>query len=233
MMKARGLFITGTDTGIGKTHVSIRLLHVLQGFGLRVAGMKPVASGAKWQTGQWVNDDALALRAASSLPLAYQQVNPYVFEPPVAPHLAAEESGERVDLERIHQTFLALADGVDCVIVEGVGGWRVPLNADEDVSDLARALGLPVVLVVGLRLGCISHARLTHESIMASGLVFGGWIANQIEADLPRAVEIIATLTRALGHEPLAELAFHLESDGPDALKDHWNRCEILRLVEA
>lgn len=92
MMKARGLFITGTDTGIGKTHVSVRLLHVLQGFGLRVAGMKPVASGAKWQTGQWVNDDALALRAASSLPLAYQQVNPYVFEPPVAPHLAAEES---------------------------------------------------------------------------------------------------------------------------------------------
>lgn len=233
-MKAQGLFMTGTDTGIGKTHASIRLMHVLQDVGLCVAGMKPVASGAKWQSGQWVNDDALALQAASSLPLAYQQVNPYVFELPVSPHLAAEQSGGRVELERIHQSFLSLASGVDVVIVEGVGGWRVPLNAGEDVAALARLLGLPVVLVVGLRLGCISHARLTHESIMASGVPFGGWIANAVEADLPCAVGVKATLVRALGQEPLAELAYQAESGVVNApSENHWNRSEILRLVVA
>lgn len=230
MMKARGLFMTGTDTGIGKTHASIRLMRMLQDAGRHVAGMKPVASGARWQSGQWVNDDALALQAAASLPLAYRQVNPYVFELPVSPHLAAEQTGERIDLGRIHQAFLALASGVDAVIVEGVGGWRVPLNADEDVAALARLLGLPVVLVVGLRLGCISHARLTHESIMASGVAFGGWIANAVEAGLPCAAGVMTTLVRALGREPLAELAHQKE---PDLAKDHWNRSEILRLAVA
>jgi dethiobiotin synthetase len=233
-MRIQGLFITGTDTGIGKTHVSVRLLRRLHASGVRVAGMKPVASGAEWQSGRWVNDDALALQAASSLTLPYAWVNPYVFEPPIAPHLAAAQSGQRVDLAEIQRTFLALAAEVDSVIVEGVGGWRVPLNADEDVAYLAGMLGLPVVLVVGLRLGCISHARLTHEAILASGVVFGGWIANAVEPDLPYAAEIVTTLTAALGREPLAELAFQAGADQPEApSNDHWNQGEILRLVAA
>lgn len=233
-MKARGLFITGTDTGIGKTRVSVQLLRILRASGLRVAGMKPVASGATWQFGQWVNDDALALQAASSITLPYASVNPYVFAPPIAPHLAAEQAGQRVNLARIQESFLAMATDVDSVIVEGVGGWRVPLNADEDLADLARVLNLPVVLVVGLRLGCISHARLTHESIMASGVVFGGWIANAVEPNLPCASGIVTSLTAALKREPLAALAFQPDADQREVRPNgHWNRDEILRLAAA
>lgn len=233
-MKPRGLFITGTDTEVGKTHVSVSLLHLLRGLGLTAVGMKPVASGAERRSGQWVNADAQALRDASSFPLPYEQVNPYVFEPPVAPHLAAAQVGVRVDIARIRRRFHELAAKVECVVVEGVGGWRVPLNPEADVADLAAELGLPVLLVVGLRLGCISHARLTHESIMASGVTFGGWIANAVVADLPFSEDIVATLVDALRQEPLGILGFQAADDGASkCLPQQWNSQEILRLVMA
>lgn len=233
-MTPRGLFVTGTDTEIGKTHASVSLLHLLRGLGLTVAGMKPVASGAERQAGRWVNADAQALRDASSFLLPYEQINPYVFEPPIAPHLAAAQAGVRVDIGRIRQCFTELASRVECVVVEGVGGWRVPLNPDADVAELAANLGLPVLLVVGLRLGCISHARLTHESILASGVSFGGWIANAVVPDLPYREDIIATLADALGQFPIGSIGFQEGlGGGAKCLPQQWNCQEILRLVMA
>ena len=193
-----GFFVTGTDTGVGKTHAAVRLMQTLHGAGLRVAGMKPVASGAVWQAGRWVNADALALMEASSIPLDYEQVNPYVFAPPVAPHLAAALAGTELRIEPLQRGLQALGERADCVIVEGVGGWRVPLNATQDVADLAVALGLPVLLVVGLRLGCINHALLTEEAIHARGLRLAGWIANSIDPHMASRDANIAALEARL-----------------------------------
>ncbi len=229
-----GFFVTGTDTGVGKTHAAVRLMQTLHGAGLRVAGMKPVASGAVWQAGRWVNADALALMEASSIPLDYEQVNPYVFAPPVAPHLAAALAGTELRIEPLQRGLQALGERADCVIVEGVGGWRVPLNATQDVADLAVALGLPVLLVVGLRLGCINHARLTHASILASGAPFGGWIANPVEPELLQQEAVLECLCLALGQEPLGRLAFHAPDErSTTAWEDHWRLREILRLLTA
>lgn len=206
--KTNGLFITGTDTGVGKTWATLCLMRALQGRGLRVVGMKPVASGAVWREGRWVNEDALALQEAGSVSLPYELVNPYVFEPPVSPHIAAGLAGERIDLTRIVEISHELRRLADCVLIEGVGGWKVPLNERERVADLAMALGLPVIMVVGLRLGCLNHALLTHESIKSSDIRLAGWIANQITGDFPCADENVRTIDLALGLPPMAQLPY-------------------------
>lgn len=181
------LFVTGTDTEVGKTWATLGLMARLQGQGLTVNGMKPVASGSAGPAGRLRNADATLIQARSSRQVSYGQVNPYAFAAPIAPHIAAAKAGVSIDPQVLDQAFQALAAGTDAVIVEGAGGWRSPLAADLQASDLARRWGLSVVLVVGLRLGCINHALLTAESIQAAGLPLAGWLGNRLRRDYQEA----------------------------------------------
>lgn len=231
-MKKKGFFITGTDTGVGKTWVTLWLMQALQDQGLSVVGMKPVATGGVRREGRLVNADALALQAAGSIPLPYHTINPYVFEPPVSPHIAAEAAGQTIELARIVRTLRELEAAADCVLVEGVGGWKVPLNPREQVADLAVALGLPVILVVGLRLGCLNHAFLTHAAIAASGVDFAAWIANAVVRDLPYTPETIRTLREGLRQEPFICLPYQPESRHPSGpMPTSASAQEILRTL--
>ena len=193
-----GFFVTGTDTGVGKTLVACALLRGYANRGLRAIGMKPVAAGAARNGDRLVNDDVMALRAAGSATVGGELVNPYCFAPAVAPHIAAAEAGVEIELDRIVRAYHALAAAGDRVIVEGAGGFRVPLGPRLDTAQLAAALGLPVVLVVGMRLGCLNHALLTVEAVRASGLVLAGWIANHIDPVMSRADENVAALEERL-----------------------------------
>lgn len=191
------VFVTGTDTEVGKTRISVGLIKVLQQQGLRVAAMKPVASGCEWQDGQWQNEDALALIQQADIKLPYSQVNPYAFEPAIAPHLAAEQIGQTISLNRIETQFAAMQLQADAIVVEGAGGWLVPLNDQQTIADLAKALKLPVVLVVAIKLGCINHALLTVQAIADSGLTLAGWVANDFLQD-PQSTAIIQSLTQRI-----------------------------------
>ena len=191
------VFVTGTDTEVGKTRISVGLIKVLQQQGLRVAAMKPVASGCEWQDGQWQNEDALALIQQADIKLPYSQVNPYAFEPAIAPHLAAEQIGQTISLNRIETQFAAMQLQADAIVVEGAGGWLVPLNDQQTIADLAKALKLPVVLVVAIKLGCINHALLTVQAIADSGLTLVGWVANDFLQD-PQSTAIIQSLTQRI-----------------------------------
>lgn len=175
----RGYFITGTDTNIGKTWSSLALMRALQLQGNRVVGMKPVSAGCDWLQGGWKNQDALLLQQFASHALDYQYINPYAFERPVSPHIACGETD--VDLSVILTKFEYLLARSDVVLVEGAGGWLSPLSKSWDNAYLAKALQLPVILVVGLRLGCINHARLTYQAIQQSGLPIAGWLAVKID----------------------------------------------------
>ncbi len=189
-----GLFITGTDTGCGKTFVARALVRLLRDQGIRVVGQKPVAAGAVYTAEGLRNDDAVMLQADSGLDLPYHLVNPYCFEPAIAPHLAAADAGTEIRVTLIQESFAALQAKADAVIVEGAGGWLVPLDRELDMAGLAAALGLPVVLVVGLRLGCLNHARLTELAIRARGVEIAGWIGSQVDPQMARLDENLATL---------------------------------------
>jgi dethiobiotin synthetase len=191
-------FVTGTDTGIGKTLVSSALLQLCRAQGWRAVGMKPVAAGCETIDGQWCNEDVETLRAASSIAAERTLINPYIFEPAIAPHIAAAEAGVAIDLEHVMACYQQLTNMADAVVVEGVGGFLVPFSATADSGDLARLLDLPVVLVVGMHLGCINHALLTQEAIMARGLKLVGWVANQIGQPMDRYAENVAALTQRL-----------------------------------
>ena len=177
------LFITGTDTEVGKTWATLGIMARLQAQGLAVNGMKPVASGSERHGGKLRNQDATLIQAQSSGSPAYEQVNPYTFAEPIAPHIAARKERVEIDPDRVFAAFAELAASADRVVVEGIGGWRVPLSDGLQTEDLVRRLNLSVVLVVGLRLGCINHALLSAEAIQASGLPFTGWLANSICPD--------------------------------------------------
>ncbi|GAC1354426.1 MAG: dethiobiotin synthase [Variovorax sp.] len=194
-----GCFVTGTDTEIGKTRISAALLHGLAQAGWRSAGLKPVAAGIDVIDGQRVNADVRALRDAGSVRLADAEVGPLQFEAACAPHIAAALEGRTIDRAAILNAARALAARADALVVEGVGGFCVPLGADWDTSDLAVDLGLPVVLVVGLRLGCINHALLTAEAIRARGLRLAGWVGNRVVRDMPWAEDNVAALRHELG----------------------------------
>jgi len=187
-------FVAGTDTGIGKTHVSCTLLHALRAAGHVACGMKPVASGCMDTEAGLRNEDALALLAAGSTPLPYVRVNPVALRDPLSPHLAAAHDGVTIALPPLRDAFDALCAEHDAVVVEGVGGWRVPLAPGLFASDIAKAWRLPVVLVVGLRLGCLSHALLTAEAIVADGCALVGWVGNRIDPAMEAVDENIATL---------------------------------------
>ena len=211
VLAAHGLFVTGTDTGVGKTLVACGLLRACASLGLRAVGMKPVAVGACVVDGRLVNDDVEALGLAGNVAAAGALVNPYCFEQPIAPHIAAEQAGVLIDIERVKHAFLQLAASADCVIVEGAGGFRVPLGSHADMSDLAAALGLPVVLVVGMRLGCINHALLTASAVRAAGLTLAGWVANHVDPAFVCADENVAALRGRL-HAPLLARIAHGEN---------------------
>ncbi|WP_226427479.1 dethiobiotin synthase [Xanthomonas sp. NCPPB 2865] len=197
-MQLPALYVTGTDTGIGKTMASTALLHALRRQGHTAVGMKPVASGCEHTPQGWRNEDALALQAASAPQPDYATLNPYALPAPLAPELAAADVGVTLSLEPIAQAFAQLRAQAEVVVVEGVGGWAAPLSADLDQADLVRALKLPVVLVVGIRLGCINHARLSAAAIAADGLDCIGWIANEVDPQMERIEENIGMLRRRL-----------------------------------
>lgn len=179
----RSLFVTGTDTAAGKTWATLGLMAACQAAGQHVTGMKPVASGCVRRGAGLINEDAELIRRQCSRPVSYRQVNPYPLARPSAPHLAARATRVTIDMETLSCAYRTLAEGADRVIVEGVGGWRVPLAEDLQTETLARHLELAVVLVVGLRLGCINHALLTIESILNDGLSCAGWLGNCIDPD--------------------------------------------------
>ncbi|HNE15532.1 MAG TPA: dethiobiotin synthase [Rhodocyclaceae bacterium] len=206
-------FITGTDTEIGKTFSTCALLHAARAQGLRALGMKPVAAGAEWVNGEFLNEDAARLRAAGSFDPGLALLNPYCLASPIAPHIAAREEGVRIEPARIRTAFDTLRAQADLLLVEGVGGFRVPLGDDYDSADLARDLGLPVILVVGLRLGCINHALLSAEAIAARGLTFAGWIANRVDPAMLRVDENLAALQKGLPEPLLGVLPFREDRD--------------------
>ena len=183
----RGVFVTGTDTGVGKTWAVVGLLTALRRRGQRVRGMKPVATGCRPTEQGLRSDDALRIQAHAGEDLPYEWVNPYAFEPPIAPAFAARQAGIRISITRIRAVERRLARPAQLTVVEGIGGWRVPLGPRSCVSDLAARLGYPVVLVVGLRLGCINHALLSAEAIERDGAVLAGWVAMQNRSGLPDA----------------------------------------------
>jgi dethiobiotin synthetase len=201
-----GIFITGTHTGVGKTLVAAAWTSALARAGYRVVGLKPVASGStRDAAGNLRNSDALALQAASSVRLPYDTVNPYCFEPPIAPHLAAEEAGQVIAVDSLVEWYGRATADADIAIIEGAGGWRVPLHPVGFLSDLPEQLGLPAVLVVGLTLGCLNHARLTVESIQHAGRApFLGWVGNRIDPGFGRLEANLQTLEHLLGGPPLA-----------------------------
>jgi len=198
-------FITGTDTGVGKTCTAVALLRLLRNRGHAVCGLKPVASGATRDAAGLRNADALALARESTRALPYELVNPYCFEPAIAPHIAASETGTPVTVDALTRWYRRAADGFDFAVVEGAGGWRLPLHPDGFLSDFAERLRMTVLLVVGLRLGCLNHARLTFEAIERAGRCrFAGWIGNRIDAGFAPLQGNLDALERLLGHPPLA-----------------------------
>ena len=197
-MRYASIFIAGTDTEIGKTHASVALLHALRARGMDACGMKPVASGCEPTPDGPRNADALALQAASSGQPQYAEINPVALSAPVSPHLAAAEDGQAIDLDLIQRAHRHLLNRHQCVVVEGIGGWLVPLDAQHTTADMVQLLDLPVILVVGLKLGCLNHALLSARAIEADGRPLLGWIGNRIDPDMAMAEANIDTLNRRL-----------------------------------
>lgn len=198
-----GYFITGTDTGVGKTLIAVALTRALVARNLRVAVMKPVAAGTVKTADGEFNDDALELLAASNVKASYEEVNPWLLSTPASPHLAARADGVTIRHDRILAAFARLAAAADVMLVEGAGGWLAPISATETMADIAEEMALPVILVVGLRLGCLNHALLTREALRARGMRFAGWIANKMQTEMPLAAANIETLTARFNAKPL------------------------------
>jgi dethiobiotin synthetase len=216
---SRALFVTGTDTGVGKTRVCVALLRALAASGVRAVGMKPVAAGIDAQAR--IHADVAALAAAGNVDAPGDEINPYCFDLPIAPHVAARMASRVIDLDVIERRFRQLEARADVVVVEGAGGALVPLSIRNDMLDIPARLGLPVALVVGLRLGCINHALLTALAIRARGLILAGWVANRIDPAMRNADDSIATIADRLGVAPAADIAFaqqHVDASSLAAL---------------
>ena len=207
----RGLFVTGTDTGVGKTVVGVALLRALAAAGWSAIGMKPVAAGRA--EGEALNADVAALIAAANVAAPLADVNPYCFARPIAPHLAAREEGAAIDLDRIGAAYARLARLADAVVVEGAGGVRVPLGPGTEMLDIPARLGLPVLLVVGIRLGCLNHALLSAQTLDARGVRIAGWVANRIDPAMREGEANVATLAERLPAPLVADIAWC--ADGP------------------
>ena len=207
-MKTLSLFVTGTDTGVGKTRVSAALLQALSAHHTRVVGMKPVAAGTERINGVLANEDVVALRAASTCAVPPELDNPVLLPDPVSPHIAAARAGVKIDIAHLVACHRALTQLADAVVVEGAGGFLVPLSDLETGADLAQALGLPVVLVVGLRLGCLNHALLTLEAIRARGLTLAGWVANHVDPAMLAQQDNLAFLRQKIQAPLLATIPY-------------------------
>ncbi|SFI55369.1 dethiobiotin synthase [Nitrosomonas sp. Nm34] len=218
-----GYFVTGTDTAVGKTLTSCALLYAFARAGKTVIGMKPIAAGC--ENGQWMDVERLV--EASNVSAAREWINPYALVPPMAPHIAAEQTGLVIDITAIQQAFQVLQQMAEMVIVEGVGGFLVPLDDRYDSSDLARALKLPVILTVGLRLGCLNHALLTARAIHASGLTLAGWVANQIDPYMECQAENIRALQQRLDCPLLGVLPFNEQIEA----KEYAELLDISQLI--
>lgn len=218
---SQAYFIAGTDTDVGKTTIAAGLLHAARVQGLSTLGAKPVASGCTMTAKGLRNSDAQALIDESSIKLDYQQVNPFAFEPAIAPHVAAREAGVALEVAALARAMRHVLDqGADFTLVEGAGGWRVPLSDQANLSDLAIALKLPVILVVGVRLGCINHALLSAEAIARDGLQLAGWVANVIEPKTARLEENLASLAERLPAPCLGRVP-KLKQATADAVAEH------------
>jgi dethiobiotin synthetase len=204
----RHFFVTGTDTGVGKTTVTVRLMQQLVAQGLTVIGMKPVASGCEWLDGRWQNEDVCQLTDASNVKAPPELINPYCFEPAIAPHIAAAQAGVAIDLNIIQEAYTQLTTLADVVIVEGAGGLLVPLNSSQTMADLIQALDIPALMVVGMRLGCINHALLTAQVLKQRGIDFCGWVANSIDPQMSMPQENLLTLIESLQQPPLLQVPF-------------------------
>jgi len=212
----RGVFVVGTDTGVGKTRVACALLFAAVARGHRAAGLKPISCGTVPTRDGPRHGDALALMAAASVALPYAAVNPFAFEPPIAPHIASMEAGVALQRDAVVCEVRRSAALAERVVVEGVGGLLVPLGPDWDAADLVADLGLPAVLVVGLRLGCINHALLTHEALLRRGIAFAGWVGSALDPGFARADENLAALGARLGGAPLGVLPYAPQASAAD-----------------
>ena len=225
-------FVTGTDTDAGKTFSSCALLHAANNLGFKTLAHKPVAAGCEQTEAGLRNSDAVSLMAAMSEFEEYEMVNPIALEPAIAPHIAAQEAGSQLSVSR----SAGFARGImmaraDLLLIEGAGGWRVPLNSRETLADLAKNLKQPVILVVGMKLGCINHALLTAEAIKADGLEIAGWIANKIDPDMNRYQENLATLAQLIQAPLLAEIPY-MENSGWKAAAAHIPEPAVRYLIE-
>jgi dethiobiotin synthetase len=221
----KGVFVAGTDTGVGKTLAATALLHALRRRHARVVGMKPVAAGAIRVENEWASEDALALRGASSIRVSAALDNPVLLPEPISPHLAAERAKLPISIPHIVRCYKQLQAQADFVVVEGAGGFLVPLGKAETGADLAKALKLPVLLVVGLRLGCLNHALLTAEAIRARGLILAGWICNRMDPSMLQAERNIAYLWERLSAPLVADIAYSPAPDPENVsvhLPPHW-----------
>ena len=200
----QAFFITGTDTGVGKTYVACQLIRDYVAKGYKVVGMKPVAAGEDFINGEWVNDDVLKLEAASNIKAPRHLVNPYSFKEPIAPHIAAQLAGVEIKLAVLKQAFEELSQLADIVIIEGAGGFLVPLNETQSMADLANSLNAPIILVIGMKLGCINHSLLTIEAIKNRNCTINSWVANPIMPKMPHLASNIAIIAKKL--QPIKQL---------------------------
>jgi len=233
--RSRGCFVTGTDTGVGKTHISTALLHLLCRRGWIASGFKPVASGMSLVNGRFVNEDVHALREAGNVAVSDQEVGPCQFDVPCAPHIAAAVEGRAIDQHELMQAAQSMHGRSDFVVVEGVGGFVVPLGPTLDTSDVACAMGLPLILVVGLRLGCLNHALLTAEAIRARHLRLAGWVANAIDPGMAYRDENLATLQHELGRRhqaPCLGVVPWLDAPTPGRVAVHLNDAALLAALD-
>jgi len=227
-MSTNAVFVTGTDTEVGKSVACGALLQAFAARGLTTAGFKPVSAGCQQIGGQWVNADAALLQRQATLSLPLSQINPYGFEAPIAPHIAAERQGVQIDFGRLDEAFARIrASGAQQLVVEGAGGWRLPLGSGRLLSDWVRQQRLPVVLVVGMRLGCLNHALLTAEAVRRDGLTLAGWIANRCVPAQACYAENLATLQQLLHAPLLGELPF-CQAPEAAALGDHLDVAPLL-----
>lgn len=227
----RGLFVTGTDTEVGKTRVSAGLLHAVGQLGLSTAGLKPVAAGLIETDAGRCNEDVALLRSSSSIALELREVGPCQLEAACAPHIAAAAEGRQIRIDDLLASARDLAQRADWLVVEGVGGFRVPFDDVRDSADLAAALGLPVVMVVGLRLGCLNHALLTAEAIRARGLALCGWVGNTIDPDMAFREQNIETLRQWLRPAPCLGIVPWLDRPEPATVAASLDRDALTNLI--